>query len=78
MLCFLRKPFILVNLYPALLTWGFMSLSCVSIWEAERVKKTLIQNEQIIFKSMLKYETDQLKTKTTASFAKSCKPMQNK
>ena len=38
---------------------------------AERVKKTLMQKEQLIFKNMLKYETDQLKTKPTASFAKS-------
>lgn len=30
-----------------------------------------MQNEQLIFKNMLKYETAQLKTKLTASFAKS-------
>lgn len=30
-----------------------------------------MQNEQLIFKNMLKYETDQLKTKLTASFANS-------
>lgn len=29
-----------------------------------------MQNEQLIIKTYLKYETDQLKTKQTASFAK--------
>lgn len=38
----------------------------------ERGKKTLMQNEQLILKNhILKYETDQLKTKPTASFTKS-------
>lgn len=34
-------------------------------------KKMLMQNKQLIFKNMLKYETNQLKTNPTASFAKS-------
>lgn len=39
---------------------------------AERVKKkTLMQNEQIIFQNMLKHKTGHLKTKPTAFFAKS-------
>lgn len=37
-----------------------------NLWAAERV----IQNEQFFFENMLKYEIDQLKTKSTASFAK--------
>lgn len=43
------------------------------LWAAERVKniKTLMQSEQIIFRNILKYETDRLKTKSTNSFAKS-------
>lgn len=35
------------------------------VWVAENVKKTFTQNEQLIFKKMLKYET-----KSTVSFPK--------
>lgn len=42
----------------------------------EKVKKTLMQNDQLILKNILNYETGQLNTKSTVSFAKS--PMQNK
>lgn len=34
-------------------------------------KKTFMQNEQPIFKNITNYDTDQLKTKQKASFAKS-------
>lgn len=34
-------------------------------------KKTLIQDEKLVFPKMLEYETDQLKRNSTASFAKS-------
>lgn len=37
----------------------------------KRKKKTYVQNEQLIFKNMLKHVTNQLKTKLMASFAKS-------
>lgn len=46
----------------------------LAIRAAERVKqkkKTSLQNQQLIFKNMIKYETNQLKTNPTASFAKS-------
>lgn len=33
----------------------------LSVWGAERVRKTLMQNERLIFKNMLKYEQIRLK-----------------
>lgn len=44
-----------------------------NLWAVERVIKTFMQNEQHIFKIILKYETDQLKTKPSASIVKSSK-----
>lgn len=35
----------------------------VFVWPAERGKKALTQNEQLIFKIILNYKTDQHKTK---------------
>lgn len=45
---------------------------------AERVKKTFMQNEQLTFKNILKYETDQLKTKSTDLFQNQQTSMLNK
>lgn len=42
-------------------------LKVVLVCAEERVKKDVNENEQLIFKNMQKYETEQLKTKPTAS-----------
>lgn len=41
-------------------------------------KKDVYANEQLIFKNILKYETDQLKTKSTDLFQNQQTPMLNK
>lgn len=40
-----------------------------TIMAAERVTKMLMQHEQLIFKNLLKYKTDQLKSKSTDFYA---------
>lgn len=42
-----------------------------TLWVVGRVKKTLMQNKKLIFLNILKYETEQLKTKLTDLFVKS-------